>query len=151
MMKQKNNRTAVRQWLRLALVIFILIQGVRFIVPLFRIENPPVINQVVWNSPETERIWRESCADCHSNETVFPFYSYIAPVGWLVAKDVNEGRAELNISEDAIIDVNEVLKAIKFDEMPLPIYLPLHPEAVLDSNERQVFVEGIQATFRDNG
>ena len=48
---------------------------------------------------EIEQILRTSCYDCHSNETKYPWYAYIAPVSWQVVRDVNQGRSELNFSE----------------------------------------------------
>lgn len=61
-------------------------------------ENPPVTYTVQWDSPETEALVRQACYDCHSNETAWLWYLYIAPVSWLVAKDVREGCAAMNFS-----------------------------------------------------
>ena len=61
--------------------------------------NPPVVTQVQWDSPQTQALFKRACADCHSNETVWPWYSYVAPVSWLVAHDVSEGRGRLNVSD----------------------------------------------------
>ena len=75
-------------------VIFILIQ----FIPVDR-TNPPVTREVAWDSAETARIARRACYDCHSNETVWPWYSNIAPASLLVASDVRDGRSYLNFSE----------------------------------------------------
>ncbi len=128
--------------------VFVLLQLVRFVVPDFQLDNPPASQQVVWSSPEAEQLWRQACADCHSNETVYPWYSYIAPMGWLVAHDVHEGREELNISTNSRIEWDEMIEVIDEGEMPLPIYLPLHPEANLNAAQRQTLMDGIRATFR---
>ena len=61
--------------------------------------NPPVTQGPKWDSPETEKLMRGACMDCHSDETVWPWYSNVAPVSWLVQKDVVQGRAYLNVSE----------------------------------------------------
>ncbi|MBK8020255.1 MAG: heme-binding domain-containing protein [Chloroflexi bacterium] len=132
----------------MVLVGFIALQGVRFIIPDFQLDNPPVTRTIDWDSPETEALWRRACADCHSNETVYPWYAYIAPMGWLVAHDTHEGREELNISEDSRIRSGELVEVIQKGEMPLPIYLPLHPEARLTDAEKAALIEGIRATFR---
>ena len=65
----------------------------------FRIDttNPPV-EQDVAAPPAVAAVLRRACYDCHSNETVWPWYSHVAPVSWLLARDVREGRAELNFS-----------------------------------------------------
>ena len=61
-------------------------------------ENPPVTGDIGAPS-EVDAILRTSCYDCHSNETVWPWYSYLAPASWLVAEDVEHGREHLNFSE----------------------------------------------------
>lgn len=60
---------------------FVLVQLVQFIIPEFQLDNPPVMQNVVWNSPETQQLWNQACAECHSNETVYPWYAYVAPAG----------------------------------------------------------------------
>ena len=60
--------------------------------------NPPVTAPIKWDSPTTEALARRACMDCHSNETVWPWYSYVAPASWLVYFDVQEARSRLNFS-----------------------------------------------------
>lgn len=81
---------------------------------------------------------RTSCADCHSNETVWPWYSEIAPASWLVAHDVEEGRGDLNLSEwggmtaeDRAEAAEEMAKETKRGKMPLGNYTLLHGGAKL--------------------
>ncbi len=59
--------------------------------------NPPVETEVP-ATVEVRSILRRACYDCHSNETVWPWYSRIAPISWLVARDVREGREKVNLS-----------------------------------------------------
>lgn len=132
----------------LLLVVFVLMQLVRFVVPDFQLDNPPVTRQVVWSSPEAGQLWTQACADCHSNQTVYPWYSYIAPVGWLVAHDVHEGRDALNISTDSRVEWDEMIEVIEEGEMPLPIYLIMHPDANLTAAQQETLMAGIRATFR---
>lgn len=129
------------------LVGFGLIQFVRFVVPDFQLDNPPVTHTINWNSAETERLWKTACADCHSNETVYPWYSYVAPVGWLVAKDVQDGRDDLNVSTNHRIDVGEMVEKIREGEMPLPIYTVMHGDAVLSDADKETLINGLRATF----
>ena len=60
--------------------------------------NPPVTREIRWDSEETALLARGACYDCHSNETRWPLYSRVAPVSWLIARDVNRGREHLNFS-----------------------------------------------------
>jgi len=116
--------------------------------------NPPVVTQVQWDSPQTQALFKRACADCHSNETVWPWYSYVAPVSWLVAHDVSEGRGRLNVSDLGSMDPNrldhtiqEVSRVIERGSMPKSIYLPTHPEARLTQAELSALASGLQKTL----
>ena len=61
-------------------------------------DNPAVIAEPNWDSPQTRDLFMTACGDCHSYETEWPWYSNIAPVSWLVQHDVEEGREKLNFS-----------------------------------------------------
>ena len=111
--------------------------------------NPSVIAEPNWNSPETKALFDRACADCHSNETVWPWYSNIAPVSWLVQHDVEEGRQKLNVSEwgQGDSEAHEAAETVQKGEMPMPVFLITHPEARLSDVERQTLVDGLAATF----
>src|SRR5215216_1353338 len=64
-----------------------------------RHDNPPTTREPAWDDPTTRALAVRACFDCHSNETRWPWYSYVAPVSWLTQRDVDEGRRELNFSE----------------------------------------------------
>lgn len=126
---------------------FVLIQ----LVPLGRDHtNPPVVSEPNWDSPETAVLVERACADCHSNETNWPWYSNIAPVSWLVSRDVVEGREYLNFSEwggnPEGEEAEELVEVIQSGEMPMPIYLITHPEARLTDAEREQLMRGLVAT-----
>ena len=85
---------------------------------------------------------KRACYDCHSNQTVWPLYSHIAPVSWLVVRDVNQGRAHLNFSEwtrpgleGEKPDMGEVCEQVQSGKMPLRSYTLLHPQAKLSNQE----------------
>jgi len=114
------------------LVLFVLIQ----FVPAER-SNPPVTEDV--DAPaEVKAVLRRACYDCHSHETRYPWYTRIAPVKFLIAHDVEEGREHLNFStwdayseEDRDHAREEVWEEVEEGEMPLWFYVPLHSEAKL--------------------
>ncbi len=114
--------------------------------------NPPVKAGPEWDSPRTRDLFFHSCGDCHSNTTVWPWYSSVAPVSWLVQHDVEEGRSELNVSEwgRARNEGPHAAKMVREEEMPLIYYLPLHPEARLTSAERKELVDGLVRTFGES-
>jgi hypothetical protein len=87
-------------------------------------------------------VMERSCRDCHSNDTVWPWYSRIAPVSWLVAHDVSEGRGELNMSEFGTYDaakqqqkLEDACEQVKAGEMPTWIYTLQHRDARLQPGD----------------
>ncbi|MGA9115515.1 MAG: heme-binding domain-containing protein [Bacteroidota bacterium] len=87
---------------------------------------------------------RRACYDCHSNRTVWPWYAYVSPVSWLVARDVEEGRRRLNFSTWNAYPVMRRISLLGsiWDEvaeggMPLPSYLWMHPSAELTPKEKE--------------
>lgn len=144
------SKTNIFRGLAVLLGILLLIQ----VVPYGRDHtNPPVIAEPVWDSPQTRAYFFRACADCHSNETVWPWYSNIAPFSWLVMRDVLEGRQKFNISEWGVRENEgeESARLVERGEMPPAIYLPLHPQARLSPEEKQAFIQGLQATFGGEG
>jgi hypothetical protein len=115
------------------------------LVPIDR-TNPPVESDVK-APPEIDRSLRVACYDCHSNETVWPWYSHVAPISWLLAYDVKEGRAELNFSTWQLYDdkkqqkkLKEIVETVNDGEMPSWYYVIIHREARLADKDRQALV-----------
>lgn len=109
--------------------------------------NPPVEEEAP-ASPAVREVLRRACDDCHSNRSVWPWYSGIAPISWLIARDVREGREELNTSTWNRLDASERAEALQESweevedgEMPPWFYLPLHPEARLSDVDRALLRE----------
>ena len=111
--------------------------------------NPAVVSEPNWDSPQTKVLMERACYDCHSNQTQWPAYSYVAPLSWVLAHDVEEGRDKLNFSDWARHpgEGEEMIESIQSGEMPMRIYLPLHPEARLNPVEKEALIAGIKATF----
>jgi hypothetical protein len=112
--------------------------------------NPPVTMEPQWDSPETRALASRACFDCHSNETDWPWYSFIAPVSWLIQRDVEEGRGRLNFSEwgnGRFDEPWEIVEAFSEGYMPPAKYLAMHPEARFSDAERQTLIQGFQKTF----
>ena len=91
---------------------------------------------------EVSAILERTCRDCHSNHTVWPWYSAVAPVSWLMAQDVQEGRSHLNFSEwgslrpeSARSNLREMCQEVRGRKMPPWYYLPLHPASKLSQTE----------------
>lgn len=112
-------------------------------------QNPPVVQEPTWDSPATKEMATRACYDCHSNETIWPWYSNVAPMSWLVQRDVDKGRSKLNFSDlqAAGDEIEELGEVVLEGEMPKPIYLPTHPEARLTQAERNQLAQGFANTF----
>ena len=113
------------------------------LVPVDR-SNPPVTGEVEAPAAVVE-VLRTSCYDCHSNETRWPWYAYVAPVSWLVAEDVEHGREHVNFStwtqddaEEQAEHLEEIWEEVEEGEMPLKKYLLLHGDARLTDAGRDV-------------
>jgi hypothetical protein len=108
--------------------------------------NPPVTQDAPWPSPEAEAIARTSCYDCHSNETDRPAYSYVAPMSWLVRRDVEAGRKVLNFSEwdRDTGKIDEAADTVEDGEMPLANYTRIHSDARLTDEEAATLVAALE-------
>jgi hypothetical protein len=102
--------------------------------------NPLLAGTTV--DPAVMQIVERSCQSCHSEKTDWPWYSYVAPMSWLIEKDVNQGRSHMNLShwnEYSIEKQQEILAelsaVVRNRQMPLPRYTMLHPEAKLSDSE----------------
>jgi len=138
-----------RKWLRWGLVGLVGVLVVIQAVPYGRShDNPPVVAEPAWDSPATRDLAVRACYECHSNETVWPWYTNVAPVSWLATRDVEEGRRELNFSQwGSSQEVDDVVHTIREGEMP-PVYFEwMHSSARLSDAETQQLIAGLQATF----
>ena len=137
----------MKRWpLRLAIASAVIFAVIQF-VPVKR-TNPPVEVEVAWDSPRTRELFFRACADCHSNETVWPWYSHVAPVSWAVIKHVRDGRHELNISvPDDEVDTDDVADEIREGKMSPAYYTLTHREARLSEQEKTDLISGMRNTF----
>jgi mono/diheme cytochrome c family protein len=115
--------------------------------------NPPVAAEPAWDRPETRGLFMRACGDCHSNQTVWPWYSNVAPASWLIARDVYEGREKFNVSAWGLQrnEGDEAANNVRTGDMPPWFYLPLHPQARLSPDETKQLIAGLAATFGDEG
>jgi len=112
--------------------------------------NPQVTGEPAWATPETRDLMVRACFGCHSNEVVYPSYADIAPISWMVASHVSEGRNEVNFSEFATSKrgFDDTIEVILDGSMPPSYYtrFGLHPEADLTDAEIATLVAGLRAT-----
>lgn len=129
------------------LAVFVIIQ----FIPSGRQGNQPIAGQDIFEIQEipsdVDIILNNACYDCHSQSVIYPWYSYVAPVSWLVARDVNMGRDHLDFGKwgelskrDKIKVLGEVAEEVEDGNMPMQIYINMHSEADLTEEQRELIV-----------
>ncbi len=144
----------MRAKLRLFIVaIGILLVAAQF-VPVDR-TNPPV-RSALMAPPAVMAVLQESCFDCHSHHTEWPWYSRVAPFSWMLARHVEQGRKDLNFSDWPLFDfltqaiiLKEIEDAVAENKMPLRSYTLGHPGAKLDAEDRAVLLGWAQNRSSD--
>jgi hypothetical protein len=127
---------------KLAALAVLLLAGMQLV----RCEHTnPEVTADIQAPADVKAILRRACYDCHSNESVWPWYSQVAPVSWLVARDVRDGRKHLNFSDwgkksETVRGKKqaEAGEEIRTGEMPMSIYVPLHPNAKLTDGDKAI-------------
>ncbi len=129
----------------------LILLGILLALQLIRPEmtNPPVDKARTLKAPENVmKILKTSCYDCHSFETIWPWYAQIAPLSWSIAGHVNEGREALNFSRYNEIDpkiktkrLKRAIQTINNGMMPLSSYLLLHKDAKLNNTQKETLIE----------
>jgi len=127
------------------LVLFGLIQ----LIPIDR-SNPASTLEPNWSSPESRAIVKEHCFDCHSNETTWPWYSYIAPTSWLIKFDVTEGRHKFNFSEwdKRPGELGEMVENVQRGSMPPLQYTLFHPNSRLNDQQKQQLIDALNTSLK---
>jgi hypothetical protein len=136
------------------LLLLLVVQLIRVDLPEVSKDNPGDIMKSGLVNPEVANLLKTSCYSCHSNETVYPWYSYVAPSSWLVKRDVAKGRSELNFSTWSDYDqrkmigkLDDIATEVGEGNMPMPIYTFLHASARLNDTQRQLIVTWTEAAM----
>jgi hypothetical protein len=130
-----------------AAIAFIVAFGAVQLIP-YRVTNPPVRSEPVWDSPRTRELAVTACFDCHSNQTHSPWYAKVAPMSWLTTRDVRDGRAALNFSEWTSSERGHNPAEVVADGSMPPgryFYFGLHKRAKLSATDRADLERGLRA------
>lgn len=132
----------MRVFLRLVATLAVLFLVLQLVRP--ELKNPPVTAELQ-APPAVKQILRNSCYNCHSNETKLPWFDKVVPAYWLVVSDVKQARSHLNFSEIGSQPAArqkgtlfEAVNQIQLGAMPLPSYLRVHPEAKVTAEQLAV-------------
>ena len=111
----------------------------------------------IYNPPQNvATMLKTSCYDCHSNNTIYPWYSKIQPVAWYLQHHVNEGKHEVNFSEFGKYSLkrkkhklDECIDEVKENEMPLTSYTLIHGDAKLSANQKEELISWLENTMNN--
>ena len=138
----------VRRTILIILIILVVIQFIRPTKNISAATSPGDIVHVYNVPADVNDILKRACNDCHSNNTNYPWYSNIQPVGWWLQHHVNDGKNELNFSEFATYTpkrqrhkMDETAETVEKKDMPLDSYLWIHQEAKLNDAERKILID----------
>lgn len=124
--------------------------------------NPPVVKEPNWDSPQTRALAARSCFDCHSNQTQWPWYDKLPFGSWISVADALGGRQRLNFSEWGVAPsgvlgsggregtptMDEIERVIRNGSMPPSIYTMMHPNAILNDQEKQQLIDGLKRSLQ---
>jgi hypothetical protein len=140
---------------QIGLVVLIALVGIQFIPTRrnLKTEVPPTDFLLTYKVPEEMRLLiHTSCYNCHSNNTSYPWYNKIQPVGWFLENHINKGKAELNFSEFGSYSVRKqksklssMANQIEKDEMPLSSYTLIHRDARLSKESKKALIDYFNA------
>lgn len=140
------------KYIRIGLpVIVVLLVLIKFFEPEKNVSTGVAENNIaaLYTTPEgVKEILRVSCNDCHSNNTIYPWYSRVQPVAWWLNYHVTDGKRKLNFDEFATYNLRrqyhkleETEEMVSNNEMPLKSYTLAHREAVLSEHQKQVLID----------
>lgn len=134
-----------------ALAVAVVLVAIQLVPYGWRRPNPPVVADAPWPTAESERVARSSCYACHSNETDWPPYAYVAPMSWLVRSDVEQGRDDLNFSdwEEDADEADDAIETVLDGSMPPDRYTMLHRDATLTDAETRALVDALREIGED--
>jgi hypothetical protein len=140
----------MKLWMKIVLALAIVFVILQFIRPEKNIGSSSAHNiaQHFNVPPGIQRILQRSCYDCHSNNTIYPWYFEVQPAGWFLAKHIRDGKRGLNFDEYTSYRLmkqyrrfKDIIDQIGSDEMPLPSYLIIHRYAKLDSSQKNELIQ----------
>jgi hypothetical protein len=110
-----------------------------------------IISKIVSTPDSVMYVLKNTCFDCHSNNTIYPWYSNVQPIGWLIAQHIRKGREELNFSEFGsysprrqLSKLTGIANSISDGIMPLSSYKLMHKNSILSTYEKEQLIKWAQ-------
>lgn len=140
--------------IKILLTVGIIFIALQFIQPVHNKSGQVLasdISKAVSISDSVQAVLKNACYDCHSNNTNYPWYSNVQPMGWLMAKHITKGKEVLNFSEFGnystrrqLSKLDGIANSIKDDIMPLSSYKLMHKNAQLTPNEKMLVINWVK-------
>lgn len=146
---------------KILLILIVVLIGIQFIRPQKNLSSEVLATDIsnVYGTPQNVSvILKKACRDCHSNNTVYPWYAEVQPVGLWLNNHVHEGKEELNFSEFGSYPIarqykklDDMIDEVKEGHMPISSYTLIHRDAKLSEEEKQALLnwcEDIRDTIK---
>ena len=147
----------MKRWLkRIGLMLLVLLVAIQFYQPA-RNSDASILNtrgmEKMYNIPNSvTTILRQSCYDCHSNNSRYPWYANLQPIRYFIDGHMKEARKELNFDEWGSYSgrkqeskLDRIVKQVENEEMPLASYTLIHRDAILSESEKKELINWINA------
>lgn len=139
---------------RIVLLIVVVFIGIQF-VPTTYNQSDTLLETDISNTfdipSKIQTLLENSCYDCHSNNTYYPWYNNIQPMSWMMERHIKNGKKELNFSEFGAYSkrrkkskIKSIINQIKDDEMPLSSYTLLHRNAILSESDKLLIINWME-------
>ena len=138
-------------WIKAVIIMFVVgLAGIQLIHPARNLSLQSSGKEISTGFPvpaKTQQVIQQACYDCHSNNTRYPWYAHVQPVGWWLNHHITEGKHELNFDEFASYPPRKQYRKFKAIEneirkgdLPLGSYLIIHREAILSEDQKSMFL-----------
>jgi hypothetical protein len=137
------------------LIILIVIIGIQFVrINKMNPDSDPAVDFIQMENPpeQVAMMLKNACYDCHSHQTVYPWYTDVAPFSWIIGKHITEGREHLNFSVWGNVQADkrnhkleEIMEEVKEGEMPIPGYTWLHRDAKLKDGDKKLLFNWLKS------
>lgn len=136
---------------KIGLIILVVVAGIQFIQPARNSSGQVLLTDISKTVPiprSVQSLLQAACYDCHSNNTSYPWYTYVQPIGWMLSNHIQKGKKDFNFSEFGsyshrrqLSKLKSLASQVKDDEMPLASYTMLHKNARLTKEQKTLIIE----------
>ena len=135
---------------KMVLAVLVLFLVIQFIQPAHNTSGQLLATDITKTLNVPDKIldiFKNSCYDCHSNDTRYPWYVYIQPMGWVMAGHIKEGKENLNFSDFGSYSVRKqanklraIETSVKDGSMPISLYTIMHTDARLSAENKNLII-----------